>query len=204
MNRLHAVCVTLTVLGLVAGCKDPVSQNDRGASPSIASGVNQSASRSLSDRGPKRQIAVLDECDPNDPAWAPTGGCSLKGGTVTNAQFGALLASPLSLSVIGHPGWRNEPSYVAIGEGESVRVSNEGGRTHTFTEVANFGGGRVPPLRMGLTPAPECLAAPTTADLLPGAGLELHGLAVGVHRFQCCIHSWMRASITVTSDKKGN
>ena len=208
MSRLTAGCVALTVLIFTAACSDdPVSQNAREAAPAaVASGGSFSSSGGLAgpnDRGPKRYIAVLDDCDPNDPSWAATGGCSRKNGAVTNAEFTAFLASPLSLSVVGHPAWRNEPSYVKIEAGEAVRVTNEGGRGHTFTEVASFGGGRVPQLRVGLTPAPECLATQPATDLLPGATIEIDGLAVGTHRFQCCIHSWMRAAIKVLPEEHG-
>jgi len=57
-------------------------------------------------------------------------------------------------------------------------------------------GGKVPvaALNLGLTQAPECLAS---SDLLPGARLSLTDLSVGNHRFQCCIHPWMRAIIKV-------
>ena len=27
------------------------------------------------------KVELLDDCDPRDPAWAPTGGCTLKKGT---------------------------------------------------------------------------------------------------------------------------
>jgi len=148
------------------------------------------------------KIRVLDNCDPTDPGWAPTGGCVLEGGNVTVAEFNTLLVSPLSLATVGHPAWRNDPSYLTIEVGDSVRARNEGGRGHTFTEVANFGGGRVPPLNRGLTPAPECALAPGAVDptaLAPGATLKVTGLAIGLHRFQCCIHPWMRAAIRVTA-----
>ena len=207
MTRSIAGTVTLVALGFSTACSDdPVSQNNPAVTTAGASGASLSSSGGLggpNDRGPKRYIAILDDCDPNDPTWAPTGGCSRKDGAVTNAEFTAFLASSLSLSVVGHPSWRNEPSYIKVAGGESVRVTNEGGRTHTFTEVAEFGGGRVPPLRMGLTPAPECLAAPTSADLLPGATIEIDELSVGTHRYQCCIHSWMRAAVKVLPDTKG-
>ncbi len=36
-----------------------------------------------------------------------------------------------------------------------MRVTNWGGRGHTFTEVADFGGGCVGDLNIGLSPAPE-------------------------------------------------
>ncbi len=145
------------------------------------------------------KVAVLDDCDPTDPTWAPTGGCTLEEGDVTRAEFNALVRSPLSLATIGHPAWRMDPSYLKIEPNETVRVRNRGGRGHTFTEVAAFGGGLVPPLNFGLTPAPECVdpAVVGPTQLQPGARLQVRGLGVGNHRFQCCIHPWMRTLIKV-------
>ncbi len=140
------------------------------------------------------RIRILDDCDPRDPTWAPTGGCTLEEGNVNRAEFNAFVPSPLSLSTIGHPAWRNDPSYLTIEPDETVRVRNRGGRGHTFTEVAAFGGGRIPPLNIGLIPAPECAAATV---LPPGTRVDVKGLSVGNHRFQCCIHPWMRALIKV-------
>jgi hypothetical protein len=149
--------------------------------------------------GATEKIAMLDDCDPADPGWAPTGGCLLREGDVSFAEFNQLLGSMLSTAVIGHPAWRNEPSYVKLGQNEKLDVRNHGGRAHTFTEVAAFGGGRVPPLTMGLTPAPECVAPPPNAPIViaPGGRLELRGLSAGDHRFMCCIHPWMRALVKV-------
>jgi hypothetical protein len=131
--------------------------------------------------------------------WDPTGGCTLKKGDVTLEEFNDLLTSPLSLATIGHPAWRNAPTYLKIKPDKTVNVTNRGGRLHTFTEVAAFGGGRVPPLNVGLTPAPECvtpdIVGPT--ELPPGARLKVDGLDVGNHLFQCCIHPWMRTLIKV-------
>src|SRR5918999_473825 len=90
------------------------------------------------------RIAVLDDCDATDPTWAPIGDCLLEGGDVTRTEFDALLLSPLSLATTGHPSWRNEPGYLTIESDETVRVTNEGGRDHTFTEVAAYGGGPGP------------------------------------------------------------
>jgi plastocyanin len=85
--------------------------------------------------------------------------------------------------------------------GKTIRVKNEGGRDHTFTEVAAFGGGKVPPpgagLNEGLVTAPEC---PTSINIPPGGSARVSNLASGDHRFQCCIHPWMRALITVKAD----
>jgi plastocyanin len=114
------------------------------------------------------------------------------------AEFIGELTSPLATSVVGHQAWRNHPSYVEIDAGRAVRVRNSGGRVHTFTEVAQFGGGKVPlpGLNQGLTVAPEC---PTSVDVPPGGRIQVSGLSVGNHRFQCCIHPWMRALIKVRS-----
>ena len=203
MTRVQLRCATLTIIALTAACSDdPVSQNARASAVSTSAGASLSSHSGGGANGNhgSRFIAELDDCHQNDPAWAPTGGCLLKDGAVTNAEFSAFLTSPLSpTTVVGHPAWRNEPSYIKIEVGQSVRVTNEGGRLHTFTEVAAFVGGRVPPLRVGLIP--ECLAMAPSAELPPGATLTVDALDVGTHRFQCCIHSWMRAAIKVLPDE---
>lgn len=155
----------------------------------------------------KREVVLLDDCDPTDPAWVPTGGCSLDDGVVTEAEFRAYLFSPLHPSQIGHPSWTFSPTYLTIKAGKSVAVSNEGGRTHSFTEVANFGGGVVPPLNLSrpgsgappLTPAPECVAGFT--PIAGGAKSVVEGLAPGDHKFQCCFHPWMRTLVKVSEEK---
>ncbi len=148
------------------------------------------------------RIEVRDDCDATDPGWTPTGGCTLKGGAVNRAEFGLLLFSPLSSgSPVGHPAWRMDPTYVRIDPNDTLRVANTGGRGHTFTEVENFGGGIVPPLNGTLLPAPECAAS---APLLPGARTEVRGLAAGNHKFQCCIHPWMRVLVKVANEEHDN
>ena len=141
-------------------------------------------------------VALLDNCDPNDPTWASVGGCMNKRGDVTLAEFGALLFTPNSPpgTLIGHPSWRIQPSHL-LAEDNTIHVRNRGGRTHTFTQVANYGGGFVPPLNGTLTPAPECLASPPA--LAPGASSQVKNLSPGLHKFQCCIHPWMRFTVRV-------
>jgi plastocyanin len=163
---------------------------------------------SSDDSGAKR-IAIEDDCDPNDPAWGPVGGCMHERGDVNFAEFGAEMTPPLSLlstAVIGHQAWRMAPAYLKVKAGKTVRIENEGGRPHTFTEVARFGGGKVGGpvgglLNKGLTTAPEC---PGSIDLAAGDRVELSGLTVGDHRFVCCIHPWMRAMIKVKPDGGGD
>jgi hypothetical protein len=146
-----------------------------------------------------RSIAMRDDCDPNDPGWDALGGCALRRGDVTVAEFREELTSPHALAVIGHQAWRNDPPYLKIEEGQTVRVRNRGGRDHTFTKVEEFGGGFIPDpeLNFGLVQAPECDPPPATVVVPPGGSIRVSGLSEGNSRFQCCIHPWMRALIKV-------
>ena len=158
-----------------------------------------SAAGSNDDDGDDRRILIRDDCDENDPLWDEVGGCT-KNGNVTRAEFFAEANSPLADAVVGHQAWRNDPSYLVIKQGKDVRVKNVGGRPHTFTKVANYGGGVVPPLNTGLDFSPECAGL---VELPPGAKAKLSDLPVGDHRFICCFHPWMRALITVEEKKHG-
>ena len=140
-------------------------------------------------------VAILDDCDPTDPTWADIGGCTLKPqeGDVNRNEFFALAFSPRGPGVlIGHPSRRNEPSHLSVDPRKTVRIVNRGGRAHTFTEVAEFGGGRFAPLNGLLAPAQECLVA--APDIAPGERRQIN-ISAGLHKFQCCIHPWMRATI---------
>lgn len=150
-----------------------------------------------------KKVVIRDDCDPDDPQYDATGGCTLEDGDVTFAEFFAEsgpTSNPKAASVIGHLAWRNDPSYLKIEEGQTVKVRNRGGRAHTFTKVQEFGGGRVGFLNKGLAPADECATTTPATDLQPGDRTEVSGLAEGNHRFQCCIHPWMRALIKVEAE----
>jgi|SRR5207237_1663257 len=165
--------------------------------------AGNSPARLQADSEHNHKVAITDDCDQTDLTWGTVGGC-FKAGTVTLAEFRALLSSPNSpTTVVGHPSWRIDPGLLVIEAGERLRVRNTGGRAHTFTEVANFGGGKIPPpagtgLNKGLIEAPEC---PASVDIPPGQrGADVKGLALGLHKFQCCIHPWMRGTVRVVSD----
>lgn len=204
MARFGAGYTALLALAFVDACTNDSPSKELVAPDAtvVASSSGASSSDQDSDRpGGRRFIAMRDDCDPRDVAgWAGTGGCALRRGNVTFAEFAKELASPLSLAVVGHQAWRNEPSYLIVETGKTIRVKNEGGRAHTFTKVVNFGGGKVPPpgpapgLNMGLTTAPEC---PGSVNIAPGESVRISNLSAGDNRFQCCIHPWMRALITV-------
>lgn len=152
------------------------------------------------------RIALVDNCDPTtfDAAIGP-GTCAPtpQDHNTTFAQFAGLLFSPLVATVVGHPGWNFAPGYVAVHPGQTVRITNVGGEAHTFTEVSDFGGGFVPLLNgaggpagtVPLVPAAGCTAAPIV--VAPGQTVRVSGLSAGTHKFQCCIHPWMRAVVNV-------
>ena len=214
MIRIEVGSVALASVFMVLACSDPVA-NPQGDQSSASVLADRSGKDNSGSVGGERndnadaKIELYDDCDPSDPGWAPTGGCALKGGKVNLAEFNALLPSPLSQSVVGHPAWRFEPSYLVVAPGRKVELENEGGRLHTFTEVANFGGGRipVPALNQGLTMAPECALAPGAVDpnaLAPDAEKDIGPLAMGNHKYQCCIHPWMRALVKVAPGGSGH
>jgi len=152
------------------------------------------------------RVALMDNCDPT----TFNGLCVVlpRPGDTTLTEFFGLLFSPLSTTIIGHPAWRFEPSYLDVRAGHTLRVTNSGGEGHTFTEVAVFGGGSIGPLNgqggpsgtVPLTRAPECPANPAAlAVLSPGDTVSLK-LSAGAHNFMCCIHPWMRAVIDVEEE----
>ena len=161
-------------------------------------------------KGSDPNIIMMDNCSESDPDYDPFGGCPEGApfpgwrsyrGNVTVEEFFELLVSPLAPGdVIGHPSWRNEPSYITVRDGRTVRVTNRGGRVHTFTNVEQFGGGFIPLLNEQMQPAPECGAdfTPNPDVVFVGVGqTQTISLDAGLHKFQCCIHPWMRGAVRV-------
>jgi plastocyanin len=126
------------------------------------------------------QVVALDECDP----------------VLTDLFAKAQAGTP-------DPGWDFEPDALKIKQGTTLNVVDQGGEPHTFTEVAQFGGGFIPPLNTpGESVAPECAGgfsnvAVARTRILQGSQLQITGLAKGEHSFQCCIHPWMRLKVEV-------
>ena len=151
-------------------------------------------------------VAIVDTCDPatfNAAIGPGTCASTPHRYDTTFPEFIGLLFSPLAANIIGHPAWQFAPGYISVRAGQAVRATNAGGEGHTFTEVADFGGGFVPPLNgvggpagtQPLVPATACLSGPPI--VAPGGTLRLNQLSPGVHKFQCCIHPWMRAVVDV-------
>jgi len=108
-------------------------------------------------------------------------------------------------------GWRFNPDQTSLDRGERTIIESRAGEVHTFTRVEKFGGGVVPLLNTlsgNVVPAPECLVPATPTDtknlaVLPGT--KTLGPTAGssdlpagkTTNWQCCIHPWMRSTITV-------
>jgi len=127
-------------------------------------------------------------------------GTCVKAGATTLSAFNAELSANHSVAA-----WNFAPAALTVTVGGTITAQNAGGEKHTFTEVENFGGGFVPALNTAsgmTTVAPECAAlAGNTSALIASGGTFTTDPedAVGVEHYQCCIHPWMRANVTVVA-----
>ena len=147
------------------------------------------------------QVVALDECDPVtfNQALGPDFCKNIALGYVTTLS--QLLAE--AQAGTPDPNWDFEPDTVHIKKGTTLSVVDQGGEPHTFTEVAQFGGGFIAGLNgPGETTVPECAGgfgevAVARTRILQGSHIDITGLSKGAHRFQCCIHPWMRTTVDV-------
>jgi hypothetical protein len=147
-----------------------------------------------------KKIRMYDDCEPTTFNDVLGEGACIGNGHTTFDEFIAELEETQDAHT-----WRNQPSAMKVNIGRPTFIENRGGEVHTFTPVANFGGGFITDLN-GISgnpvPAPECLNIPALT-FIPAGGSEegptagSSELPVGTHRFQCCIHPWMRTTIEV-------
>jgi hypothetical protein len=154
-----------------------------------------------------RTVEIEDRCDPASFNAAIGDGTCVGDGDVTFGEFAAVL-NPVDF---GHEHWRFQFGRGRIDRGERLKAANDGGEFHTFTEVAEYGGGCVAELNgpLALTPVAECgpvtevapgVFVPTaflTTGIDPGETLDVPDLKAGGHKFQCLIHPWMRIDVEV-------
>ena len=146
-----------------------------------------------------RTISVRDECDPATFNAAVGAGTCIGDGDVTFAEFLAEVPNG------GHPDWRFNNSVTDADV--AVNANNRGGEAHTFTKVAKFGGGFIDVLNTE-APIPECAVTLPSGALIPaqtaldtiippdGQNHLTTRLDRGKNLFQCCIHPWMRSTVT--------
>jgi hypothetical protein len=163
-------------------------------------------------------IEAQDACDPATFVDPDTGDslCSRSDGSGRRVSFDKLLNR---ISEKGaHGAWRFTPDNAKVNAGEPVSVQmGRGGEFHTFTRVDAFGpgciqilndlvfgpGSAMPAVCGELVPVPDGSGAlapkPFVEDaVLPFATpVAAAKLKPGVNMFQCMIHPWMHATVTV-------
>ena len=142
------------------------------------------------------RVALVDQCDAASFNAALGAGTCTTNGSVTFSQFNSELNAQHTVA-----SWRFDPTTITAKLGQTIVVTNAGGEVHTFTEVENFGGGIVPSLNTASgnpTETPEC-AALSSEDFIQAGGTSTEGpeTSTGTEHYQCCIHPWMRADVTV-------
>ena len=145
-------------------------------------------------------IKAKDDCDPVSfnlavPGNPPT--CVGNGSTTFDDFVGQLAGHGFAGA------WRFSPGHVTINAGSSLRIVNQGGETHTFTQVTQFGGGGiVPPINLilfGTTTPPMFFFPPL--NIVPAGGsltIPAATLTPGTHLFFCAIHPWMQETVRVS------
>ena len=147
-----------------------------------------------------KKIRMYDDCEPTSFNAVLGPGTCIGNGHTTFEEFIEELEETQDVHK-----WRNQPSDMQINVGRPTLIENRGGEVHTFTPVAAFGGGFIPDLNAlsgNPVPAPECLNFATMVFIPAGAAEQgptagTSELPVGISRFQCCIHPWMRTVIEV-------
>jgi hypothetical protein len=177
---------------LAAACSD--MKSPIGPAGSMTAGaIDGSRVTPTAGAGGGHAILLLDECDPDsfNEAIGP-GSCVNRNGGLTFDVFIALLEKHARV-----PSWRFSSDSIHVPAEMTLPIANRGGEVHTFTEVAEFGGGIVPQLNALAgtpVPAPECLTL-VGSDFVPSGGQTSHTFEPGEQdKYQCCIHPWMRAS----------
>jgi plastocyanin len=160
----------------------------------LATAVFVSCSDSVAPKA-NATVSMQDQCDPASFNAAIGAGTCTKQGIVTLSEFNAELNATHRVA-----SWHFVPTNLTISIGQSIAAMNDGGEVHTFTEVAQFGGGIVPALNQASgnsVEAPECKTLTAADMVMPGATFTTSPeTAAGTELYQCCIHPWMRAVVT--------
>jgi hypothetical protein len=162
-----------------------------------------------------KQIQIRDDCDPDTFNAAGLGKICVGDGDTRFQLFAR------QLMTLGRaPKWRFSPDKVHIELGDSFKATNRGGELHSFTEVERFGASVIPQVNdllghHGAQPNQACATAfgnvPTanpgtnnpqaTTFVFPGQSFKDTPDEPATELYQCCIHPWMQAVITIRQDR---
>jgi plastocyanin len=184
--RTRAAITAVTVALIQTACAESRTPTEARATPS---GI--ATDRTVNgDVG--KVVSISDACDPT--TFAQNGVSCTRPGGVTFDQFVAQITRNQKAG-----GWHFAPSELNVKVGETFIAVNNGGETHTFTEVERFGGGIVPflnDLSGNPVEADECKNLAASDFLAPGQTRVDVADEKGTELYQCCIHPWMRAVVT--------
>lgn len=177
---------------ILLACTEARMPTDPAEVSASSTALTSSGGPSIALQTDGRRILMLDQCEPDsfNAAIGP-GACIDRTGGLSFDTFIGLLQKIQTV-----PSWRFSPDSIHVPAELTLPIANAGGEVHTFTEVAEFGGGIVPDLNNlsgNPVPASECLALAPSDFIAPG-GQTTHTFAAGeAAKYQCCIHPWMRA-----------
>ena len=164
------------------------------SSPAAGAAAAQSGGGKL-----EQTINMHDACDGTTfNAAIGAGTCNRNGGV----KFDQFISMVMKFHSVGP--WNFAPNNLTAHDGETLFAFNQGGETHTFTKVAEFGDGSIaPPLNQVLgnpALAQECANLDPDDFVAPGATYEEEEKLEAGHtaKFQCCIHPWMRLEVQVS------
>jgi hypothetical protein len=191
MRRFTPLVAVAAIATFQVACTDSGAAS---LTPPTAPAAARGGAAATADPGPRR-IEILDACDPTSfNAAIGAGTCSRPGGM----NFDQFIAEVTQKGSVG--AWRFAPANNVTGRvGQVLLAMNRGGEVHTFTEVEEFGGGIVPLLNQlsgNTTVAPECLALAPDDFIPPGGSDSDDSVESGTEKYQCCIHPWMRVTVT--------
>jgi hypothetical protein len=144
---------------------------------------------------PDRQVSMMDACDgPTFNLIVGPGTCARPDGVAFPDFIAQLIANQFAGA------WHFAPGQTDAWLGDTLIAVNKGGEVHSFTRVAQFGGGVVDVLNVLSQSGPivpECIAEST---YVPPGGTDSESLdQTGELKFQCCIHPWMHTTVQVKS-----
>ena len=160
-------------------------------------------------RSSAQVFRVRDDCDPATFNALPPAGPGL--GVICNPGFDGGTTFTEFIQELTEDqevgAWRFNPDEVHLDRRQATIIESRAGEFHTFTQVADFGGGVVPDLNALANagpPRPECFADPSATNIPVPDGAKIYGpiagsaaLPRGTTKWQCCIHPWMKSKIEV-------